>query len=70
MKSNEWDGTILKQKRTALGWNLETLSEMLGVVPASIHRWENNKKQPNFDHLIKLLKIFHCKAEDFCKKGE
>lgn len=50
---------ILKQLRKSRKVNQATLAEALGMSQASITSWENGKRMPDIDMLVKLADYFN-----------
>lgn len=51
-------GKTLRELRIDRGMTQNRLAEKLNVSPTSIRDWENRNKQPNYDMLYNLSKIF------------
>ena len=50
--------TILKELRTEKGLPQSSLAELLGITQDSISLWENGKRIPDTQYLVKLADIF------------
>ncbi len=50
--------TILKELRTEKGLTQSSLAELLGITQDSISLWENGKRIPDTQYLVKLADIF------------
>lgn len=49
---------VLRQERIQRGWTQEYVAEKCGVSPQTVCDWENNRRKPSFDVLVKLLELF------------
>ena len=66
-------GKIIKMARTEKNLSQEELGKMVGVSKVAVSHWENNKKYPSGDILIKLsmvLKIANKLFPDFEESGD
>lgn len=48
----------LRKLRNDSGLTQKELGEKLGVVSTTVRNWENTKRQPSYEILIKLSEIF------------
>lgn len=48
----------LKQQRERRGMSQQALSEVLEVSQGAVGLWESGRREPNFDMLIRLAKLF------------
>ena len=55
-------GLIKKRKERKL--TQKQLAEIVGVKQHTVCGWENGNRQPNFEKLKKLSKIFKCNIDD------
>lgn len=53
-------GDKIKLLRKELNISQEKLAEKLNVSPSTIAMYETNKRQPNYEILLKLSDIFNC----------
>ena len=51
-------GEIIKSLRKERNITQESLSELLGVTPQAISKWENNTGMPDISHIVPLANIF------------
>lgn len=56
-------GEIIKELREEEGLNQLELSKILNVHKGSISNWENNKRTPDADMLIKIADFFNCSVD-------
>jgi transcriptional regulator with XRE-family HTH domain len=54
---------MLKKARAAVGLTQEEVSERLGVSPGSYALYEQNRRRPDPDTLVKLADIFSCTTD-------
>lgn len=62
MKNNEF-GKVLYELRLEKGISQRKLGEDLGVVNQTISFWENGKREPDMDTLLKIAKYFNVSLE-------
>lgn len=62
MKNNEF-GKVLCELRLEKGISQRKLGEDLGVVNQTISFWENGKREPDMDTLLKIAKYFNVSLE-------
>ena len=46
------------------GLRQEWIAKRVGVAPSVMSLWVNNKRQPNGLHVVRLIDVIKCKAED------
>jgi len=51
-------GERLKELRTEKGLSLQQLADKVGITPAGLNYWEQNKRVPNLDAVIALADFF------------
>lgn len=61
-RGEQMQGLIKKRKERKL--TQKQLAEMVGVKQHTVCGWENGNRQPNFEKLKKLSKIFKCNIDD------
>lgn len=49
---------VLRQERIRRGWTQEYVAEKCGVSPQTVCDWENNRRKPSYNVLVKLLDLF------------
>jgi transcriptional regulator with XRE-family HTH domain len=54
----------IKAKRIEAGYTLDSLSSELDVFPNTIWRWEAGKREPNFEMLRRMAKLFNCSIDE------
>lgn len=52
-------GERLKELRIEKGLSLKKLADAVGLTPAGINYWEQNKRVPNLDAVIALADFFN-----------
>ena len=55
----------LKQKRREQKILVKEVAELLGCSRITIWQYENGKRKPSLDTLVKLAEIYHCTVNDF-----
>ena len=55
----------LKDFRLKKGLKIKEVAQSLNVTRVTIWNYENGKRTPNIDVLIKLAKIYDCSVVDF-----
>lgn len=56
-------GNILKKLREDFEMSQEALAQRLNVSPSTIGMYETNKRQPNYETLLKISSIFNCSID-------
>ena len=56
-------GNILKKLREEFDMSQEILAQKLNVSPSTIGMYETNKRQPNYETLLKISSIFDCSID-------
>lgn len=59
----QYFGEKLRTLRLERGWSQKALAEKLGVVSASVSAYEQAKKYPSIEVLIKVCKVFDVSAD-------
>lgn len=49
---------VLRQERIKRGWTQDYVAKKCGVSCQTVCDWENNRRKPSFDVLVKLLDLF------------
>lgn len=49
---------VLKQERIKRGWTQDYVAKKCGVSCQTVCDWENSRRKPSFDVLVKLLDLF------------
>ena len=49
---------MMRQERVKRGWTQEHVAQNCGVSPQTVCDWENNRRKPSYDVLVKLLDLF------------
>jgi len=57
----------LKQFRQAKKLLVKDIAEQLGISRITLWQYENDKRKPSFETLVKLAKIYGCKVDDFAE---
>ena len=55
----------IKQYRKKKRWTMRQVAEELGITESCYCLYENGKRKPSFDVLVKLAKIYGCTVNDF-----
>lgn len=55
---------LIKQ-REAVGLTQAAVAEKLKCTPSAVNQYENGKRKPSFDVIIKLAEIYGCTVNDF-----
>ena len=55
----------LIEKRVAAGLTQTSVALKLGCTPSAVNQYENGKRSPSFETLIKLAEIYDCTVNDF-----
>jgi y4mF family transcriptional regulator len=63
-------GTIIQKRRTSLALKQEDLAEIAGVTIKTIYSIENNKGNPTFQVLQKILSVLGLEFDIQIKKAE
>ena len=58
----------LKQIREQKGFSIQEVAIKLNISRITLWNYENGKRKPSFEMLIKLSKIYDCTIEDFIEK--
>ena len=48
----------LRQERMKYGWKQEYVAQKCGVSPQAVCDWENNRRKPSYNVLVKLEDLF------------
>ena len=54
---------MLRQIRESRGLTLKQLGEMIGQTESSIGLYENGRRSPNFETLLKLSEVLNCSVD-------
>lgn len=54
----------LATHREGRGKSLQEVADACGVTRQAVYGWENDKTQPDLDHLLKLVQFFYETPED------
>jgi transcriptional regulator with XRE-family HTH domain len=57
--------TKLKEFRERAGLNQTEVAMKLGFTQSAVNQYENGKRTPNFETLVKLAEIYGCTINDF-----
>ena len=57
-------GNIIKKLREDLNMSQKTIAQKLNVSLSTIGMYETNKRQPNYETLLKISTIFNCSIDD------
>lgn len=49
---------VMRQERTRRGWTQEYVAKRCGVSFQTVCDWENNRRKPSYEVLVKLLELF------------
>ena len=49
---------VLRQERIKRGWTQDYVAKKCGVSCQTVCDWENNRRKPSYDVLVKLLDLF------------
>lgn len=63
-------GDVLKKLRKERGLTQAQLAEKVGLSKTAIFQYENNKREPNFDAITKLVKFFNVSPQYLAGKSE
>ncbi|MBS4043354.1 MAG: helix-turn-helix transcriptional regulator [Chitinophagaceae bacterium] len=63
-------GSIIQKRRTSLALKQEDLAEIAGVTIKTIYSIENNKGNPTFQVLQKILSVLGLEFDIHIKKAE
>ncbi len=55
----------LIEKRVAAGLTQTAVADKLGCTASAVNQYENGKRQPSFEILVKLAEIYGCTVNDF-----
>lgn len=50
----------MRQERIKRGWTQDYVAKKCGVSYQTVCDWENNRRKPSYDVLVKLLELFEC----------
>ncbi|WP_132995802.1 helix-turn-helix domain-containing protein [Sporanaerobacter acetigenes] len=70
LKSKKFNGTRLKSARIYRGMTITELANYIGVTKQSISQFENNQISPQFDTLMKMIKILEFPREYFYEEDK
>lgn len=51
---------VLRQERIKRGWTQDYVAKKCGVSCQTVCDWENCRRKPSYDVLVKLLDLFDC----------
>ena len=57
-------GTIIKEKRTKLGFTQDDLAKKLCVSRSTISNWEINRNYPDIKLIVKISKVFEIPLDE------
>lgn len=57
-------GKSIKEKRNAIGMTMKKLGEEVGVSEQAISQYENNKREPNMEIILKISNALNCTVKD------
>lgn len=60
-------GSVLKDKRIALGIKQDDIAEQLGVTVQTVSKWERDLTEPKASQVSKLSKILHLSVKSICE---
>ncbi len=60
--------SILKKFRTENGLTIKKVADAIGVEPSTYCAYEKGRRQPSFDKLVKIAKVFNCSVADFVEE--
>ncbi|QBF84731.1 helix-turn-helix domain-containing protein [Shewanella maritima] len=60
-------GSVLKDKRLALGIKQEDIAEQLGVTVQTVSKWERDVTEPKASQVFSLSKILRLSEKSICK---
>lgn len=59
----------IRKARKQIGMTAKQLGEAVGVTDAAISQYENEKRQPSFEVLLKMCEVLGC-SSDYLLRGE
>lgn len=59
----------IRMARKQVGMTAKQLGEAVGVTDAAISQYENEKRQPSFEVLLKMCEVLGC-SSDYLLRGE
>lgn len=57
----------IKKWREKLNITQEELALSIGVTKAAVSYWDNGKRMPSIENLLRLAKMFGCSVEELLK---
>ncbi|NLY72799.1 MAG: helix-turn-helix transcriptional regulator [Tissierellia bacterium] len=63
-------GNKLKNLRVAKGYSQSQVAQLLDCSKSSISMYENDRREPSLDMLVKLLRLYEATADSLLLSGE
>lgn len=60
--------TAIRRLREAQGFSQMEFATALGVTPGAVSHWENGRRKPNINDLVRIAQLLKCKVDDLIDK--
>ena len=60
--------TAIRKMREARGLTLTEFATAMGVTPGAVSHWENGRRKPDIDDLVRIAQLLNCKVDDLIDK--
>lgn len=54
----------IREYRLRMGITMKELGQMVGVSESAVGNWENEKRRPSYEHLLKMSEALDCTVND------
>ena len=58
----------IRRLREAQGFSQLEFAMALGVTPGAVSHWENGRRKPDIDDLVRIAQLLNCKVDDLIDK--
>lgn len=62
--------SIIKALRLKSNLSQSELANKIGVEQNTVSQWENEKRKPSLENVVKLSNLFNCTVDELLKGGE
>lgn len=60
--------TAIRKLREAKGFSQLEFAMALGVTQGAVSHWENGRRKPDIDDLVRIAELLGCKLDDLIEK--
>lgn len=60
--------TAIRKLREAKGFSQLEFATALGVTQGAVSHWENGRRKPDIDDLVRIAELLGCKLDDLIEK--